>query len=163
MASDQEVYDMTVDVYGDLLITGDFGGTVDFDASAATHNVTSWLQEWFVLKYSAAGTYVNVFTSNGTLVPGNSDAFSSNIITDNAGNIYITGWMRGMFDFDPSQDTNALVTAPADFQVFLAKYTSSGQYCFAEFTGGRFAKGLAISADSTIYLTGWAEDTTDFD
>ena len=161
-----------LDPSGNVLVCGEFRGTnVDFDPSPATAFHTSNGQcDGFVAKYSSTGQYILSITIGG----GNLDKIEGTC-TDAAGNIYITGYFRGSnVDFDPSPAT-ALLSSNGDNggdpgyggDMFLAKYTSTGQYLWAFNVGAGTLgdNGLVVKADpqGNVYVAGYFRVTPDFD
>ncbi|MDX2173100.1 MAG: T9SS type A sorting domain-containing protein [Bacteroidota bacterium] len=83
----------------------------------------------------------------------NEETYQSKI--DLAGNVYITGRIEGVVDFDPSAATYTL----NEFQhCFLAKYDPSGALMWAKVlsgTGTSFGNGLGVDASGNIFVTGY--------
>ncbi|MFH0759918.1 MAG: SBBP repeat-containing protein [Bacteroidota bacterium] len=126
------VHDIFLDPTGNLLITGYFNGTVNFDPGPGTALLTdAGGGDLFFAKYDASGNYLWAKRAGGTQYEvGNS------IITDPAGNIYVSGpFMSTNADFDPGAGTAILGTA-GGYDMYLAKYDPSGNYQWAKRTGG---------------------------
>lgn len=138
-----------------VFIAGYFSGTnVDFDPSAATALFSSKGNlDGFVAKYTPGGDFVWGITIGGT----DRDNIGS-VCTDNAGNVYITGYFRGQnIDFDPSPATFLLSSygdAGADpgfgGDIFVAKYDKNGAFVWAFHLGGTeiYDNGNVISCDA---------------
>jgi hypothetical protein len=89
--------------------------------------------------------------------------------------VYIAGWHSGTTDFDPGSGTfnltssNAAAGAASD--LFLAKYTGSGAFLWADQFGGSVSDqtlssivaGMAVDRNGNAYITGQTYGTTDFD
>jgi len=156
---------------GNVVVTGLFSGTVDFDPSPATFNLTSnGSEDIFVAKYSANGLFQWAFRVGGA----NRDHGLA-ITTDQNNNIIVTGFFRGSnIDFDPSPAV-ANLTSNGDSgvdpgyggDIFLAKYNAAGQYQWAFNMGGSqlYDSGISIAVDpsSNIYLGGYFKEIVDFD
>lgn len=109
---------IVVDNAGNVYATGYFQNTVDFDPGAGTANLASMgNNDIFLVKYDAAGNYVNAKTMGST-----STEVANNIALDGSGNIVIAGVIISTADFDPGAGTAAL-TATNSFDVFIAKYS----------------------------------------
>jgi hypothetical protein len=109
---------ITTDAYGNVYTTGSFEGTVDFDPSAGTTNLTSaGSYDIFIQKLDASGNLVWAKAMGGT----SSDEGQS-ITTDASGNVYTTGSFVGKADFDPSSGTTTLTSAAGYYDIFVAKY-----------------------------------------
>lgn len=172
-SSDQYVSQSATDNLGNKYIIGTFSGSnMDVDPSINITNLSSsGSTDIFVAKYSSTGAFINAFKIGGT----DNDA-GLGICTDNANNIYITGWFRGVnIDFDPSSGV-ANLTSNGDVgtdmgyngEVFVAKYNSSLQYQWAFNLGGPTINdaGLRIKTDnsSNVYVSGSFSGTNvDFD
>lgn len=159
---DDESHHVVIDGNGNAIIIGQFEGTVDFDPSAGTANLTAvGNKDIFVAKYTSAGAYSWAFKIGSV----NYDA-GEGITVDGGGNVYVTGRFQGTADFNPSGVTNNL-TAAGLYDVFVAKYTSSGTYTWAFKIGGSATdQGNFITYDATgyIYVTGKMSNlNVDFD
>ena len=153
--------DMAVDAAGNVYITGEFQGTVDFDPGAGTANlIPAGFFEVYFAKYSTAGAYVwakNIGGANGDIGYG--------IAVDGTGSIYITGYFETTADFDPGAGT-ANLTVGGSNDIFVAKYTSAGNYVWANKIGGigsDLGYNIAFDASSNVYITGSFASTADFD
>lgn len=86
---------------------------------------------------------------------------------DAAGNIFVTGIFNSAADFDPGPGVYNLTTDDKDFSdIFLAKYTASGELVFAFAIGGNYietAYGLAIDVAGNCYITGYFSNDMDLD
>lgn len=99
---------------------------------------------------------------SGTAV-GSDFATITATAVDSSGNVYITGFFRETINFGGTSLTN-----PVHLQddIFIAKYNSSGVNQWAKRIGGSVGdKGLGIGTDSSgnVYVTGYFNDTVDFD
>src|SRR4029434_11182450 len=84
---------ITVDSNGDVLITGNFQGTVDFGGGGLTR---AGLNDIFVAKFSGvdgAHIWSTRFGSTG-------DDFGNGIAVDGSGNVLVAGTFNGTVDFD---------------------------------------------------------------
>ncbi|MGB3008410.1 MAG: SBBP repeat-containing protein, partial [Chitinophagaceae bacterium] len=160
-----------VDANGNVYLCGEFrGSNVDFDPSPANSLFNSnGLSDGFFAKYSSNGQYIFCQTIGGS----NLDKINS-ITTDQAGNIYITGFFRGSnVDFDPSPATYFLTSNGEGGgdpgyggDIFIAKYSSIGQFQWAFNIGGTSLgdNGLSIEADASgnIFVGGYFRESIDF-
>ena len=134
-------HDITLDPNGHLYITGYFGGTnVDFDPGPGTAFLSSQggSGDIFIAKYNYDGTYVWAIQCGGPEYE-----VGNGIAVDLAGNVSITGGFRGSVDFDPGSGTATLSSA-GGYDIFFAKYDSSGNYLWAHDAG---STGDDIGAD----------------
>lgn len=94
-------YGITVDPGGNVLSTGKFAGTGDFDPGPGTFTLSANSTNYangFISKLDTDGNFIwaTAFGASGSLDLGYS------ITTDAFGNIYSLGQYRGTCDFDPS-------------------------------------------------------------
>lgn len=158
---DNSVFDIKLDPASNVYITGYFQGTnIDFDpspASAILNAVGGF--EGFVAKYSSTGQYQFAFQFGGFGID-----VGRGIDLDNAGNIYVTGDFNGTnIDFDPSAGS-ALLSSNGASDIFVGKYTSSGQYVWAfnaGSAGGEISWDIATDNNS-VYVTGGFSGVADF-
>lgn len=158
---------VTVDASGNVLVTGYYAGTVDFDPGAGTFNLTSVGDsiDAFILKLDNDGNLVWARTIGRLDVVGNIDERGYAIATDVSGNVYVTGRFHDIVDFDPGPGTQNL-TAAGSVDIFVLKLDSNGEYLGAEAIGGAaadYSYGITVDSANNIYLTGNFAGTADFD
>ncbi|MEJ7739818.1 MAG: SBBP repeat-containing protein [Chitinophagaceae bacterium] len=150
-----------VDKLGNTYVTGNFTGTADFDPGVDTANLTSaGSNEIFIAKYNASGGYVFAKSIAGT---GSDDGYG--IAIDRMNNIYVTGYFVGTADFDPGAGIANLNSA-GSYDIFVAKYDSSGKYIYAKSVGGSnndFGYGIAVDSSGNVHVTGSFTGTVDVD
>jgi hypothetical protein len=149
-----------IDPFGNVLVTGTFESTVDFDASANNYNLTSPLtNQSFVLKLDNDGNFI---WAGGFI--GTSNGFGYGIDTDAIGNIYSTGFFNGTKDFDPGTAVHNL-TANTGADIYISKLSPLGNFIWVKALGGSgLEEGTAINVDNSnnIYTTGDFETTGNF-
>jgi hypothetical protein len=160
---------IAVDLSGNILVTGSFRGTVDFDITANTFNLTAnGGTDIFVVKLASNGLLVKAISIGGA----NNDSGES-IAVDLSGNVYTTGYFAyptsgtlTTVDFDPG--TSVYWLAPAGARpVYVNKFDSNLNFMWAKQAGGNgvaFA-GLSLALDNlgNVYTTGFHSSTGDFD
>jgi hypothetical protein len=156
---------VATDNAGNVYITGTFKGTVDFDPSAGTANLTSTgsIQDMFIAKYNAGGSYIWAKALSGSY-----QSVSNGIAVDGSGNVYIAGCFAYTVDFDGDAGTANLTAAGTGnaYDIFIAKYDNNGVYQWAKGIGNSShdkAMGLAQDGSGNLYLTGQFSGTVDFD
>ena len=85
----------------------------------------------------------------------------TDLFVDNFGNFYVSGFYEGSLDFNPSSTEIDKLTSNGDYDAFLAKYDSFGNYLWAVSIGGENsekANSVAVDDDGNVYLTGYYED-----
>lgn len=98
---------------------------------------------------------------------GGDKAEQGNSITvDKDGNLYTTGKYSSTGDFDPGVGVFNLNTNVWNHQIFVQKLTPDGDLIWAKgFGGSGYDQGEKIRTDldGNVYVTGWFENTVDFD
>ena len=156
--------DITMDKSGNLIVTGYFTGTVDFDPGPNTMNLVSNLgtQDVFLQKLDANG---NLIWANH--VGNSSSELGMSVRTDSLNNIYVLGQFRNTVDFDPGPGTFNLTAATNSSDVFMQKLDSNGNFIWAKkiLTGSDIKTGFSFCIDNagSIYTAGYFEGKVDFD
>ncbi len=152
--------DITADANNNIIIAGNYSGTIDFDPGAGVQNLTavSSGNSMYMLKLTSAGAYLWV-NSYGTI----GDNYFCGVTTDVAGNIYSTGSFAGTCDFSvPSVTLNSAGSRDA----FVLKVNPQGNYSWVKQFGGSGATavwGYDISVGTNdIYTCGEFNYTADF-
>lgn len=155
---------MTIDDQDNIYLTGTFLDQTDFDPSASTTFLTpaNGTRDTYIVKLNDLGqlVWVKAFPS-----VGGSDA-ATGIAVDQAGNVYTTGQMGGMVDFDPGAGTANL--SPSGFaNTWIAKLNSNGNYEWAHnfgSIGGNGGRDIATDAAGNVFTYLWVNGVTvDFD
>lgn len=153
--------DLSIDNNGDLLITGFFADTVDFDPGAGISNLISkGSYDIFILKLDANGSFIWA-----NLIESGQLGIGSSICSDAQGNVLITGQFSGKTDFDPDT-TDYNITSNGNQDVFILKLDSNGGFTWVYTVGaGSSDAGRKISVDSrgNIYSVGFSTAGADFD
>ncbi len=160
-AGDDRGMEVLADASGNVLLTGNFSQTVDFDPGAGVTNLTSaGTTDIFLARFSPGGVMQWV-----KQIGGSSGDEVRDMAFDNAGNIFLTGNFFMTSDFDPGPALANLTSAAAS-DIFIAKYDPSGNYLWASRFGGSGTDGgSALKTDNAgnILLTGIFAGTVDFD
>ncbi|WP_118953139.1 SBBP repeat-containing protein [Taibaiella helva] len=158
---------------GDVLVTGNFRGTADFNPGAAVDNLTagSSLGDVFIARLDNGGNYIWAKRIGGT-----DQTTSKGIRTDADGNIFTLGAFAGTTDFDPGAGVANMTTAPGPFSwpttnIFVSKLDAAGNYIWARqmgvpeniYSGSPMPFALAADVSGNTYITGRFSDTVDFD
>lgn len=154
-------FSSTVDLNGDILITGSFANTVDFDPGPGVVNHTSnGNVDIFIQKLDNAGNFLWAKTIGGTDLDRGYD-----ITTDSNGNIYVVGGFFNTVDFDPGPSVSNL-TSIGSTDAFVLKLDPSGNFLWVKSFGSDNNQDWAYSCatdGSNIYLTGTFRGIVDFD
>ena len=152
---------VAVDSNGNVLIAGDFSGTVDFDPSDGTTNLTSNGEgDIFISKFDPAGNFLWAKGFGGTSV--DSGIF---LAIDLSGNIAVTGIFSNAVDFDPGVGTSTL-TSDGDWDIYVSKFDTNGNLLWSKRRGGTgrdIGDGVAFDSAGNVYSSGIFSGTVDFD
>ena len=149
---------------GDVVLTGYFSGTVDFDQSAATFNLTaSGSRDAFMVKYDGLGNFLWAFSTGGNSTSSGFDEASS-VVIDSNGDICVVGMFATTVDFDPGPGVQNLSASFLSNKgaFYFAKYDLNGNYIFAyrllQNMGNYFldqSPKIAVDVNNNFYITGW--------
>lgn len=160
-AYDDIGYSITSDANGNVLTTGTFYGTVDFDPGPGTYTVPGQANDVFVLKLNSSGNFVWAKQFTGT---ASDQGFS--IFLDSYENIYTSGTFGSTVDFDPGPGVFNL-NAVSSYRFFISKLDNSGNFNWALMVGDATydSRALSVVADNSgsVYSTGYFKGTSDFD
>jgi hypothetical protein len=153
----------------------DFGQGVATDATGNVYITgytfsTSGIATSSAYKTSGGGTYNDAllakFSSSGSLswatyYGGSDQDFGKGVAIDTSGNVYITGYTfstSGIATSSAYQTSNA-----GNYDVFLAKFSSSGTLSWATYYGGSdfdLGYGVAMDGSGNVFITGYTHSTS---
>lgn len=152
---------ISIDVTGNLLVTGSFQGIVNFNTSSGNNSlISNGYSDIFIAKYSADGNLLWANCEGSSL----NDAGNS-ICVSKSGNIYVTGFFSGTPDFNTGTDIFNMQSV-GGIDIFIQKFDSAGKFIWAKQAGGPGADeglGIAIDNSENVYTTGRFDSTADFD
>lgn len=158
--SDEEGKSVSIDKSGNILLTGFFNGSVDFNPG---------LGDYFMAAKAARDGYVVKLNKTGDLVfskvvGGNGFDAGQTILTDAGNNIYTVGYFTQPVDFDPSIN-DAFLNPGMSSSIFIQKLDSAGLYQWAKsfnatITG--YSQSAGLDYLGNIYLTGYFSAPIDF-
>jgi len=150
--ADDNGYAVAIDKNGNILFTGSFDGSIDFGGGPLN---TAGGTDIFLAKYSPAGAYVWANRYGG----GGTDAGYA-VATDSVGRVVLTGHFGDTVDFG-----GGTISSGGVFDTFLAKFSPTGAYIWADGYGGSLVDegfGMAVDKDDNILFTGTFESVVDF-
>ncbi len=158
---------VVVDPLGNVVMTGRFARTMTLGNGADTVSLacSGWPGD-----PGDADVFMAKFDPFGQLmwacgIGGDQENMPRGIATDLDANIFVTGRTRGTIDLDPGPGT-AWRSAAGEFDAFLAKYDTDGQFEWG-FTVGNteHERGLNVATDAagSAFITGWIMLDVDFD
>ena len=166
-----QVKDVTVDRDGNVVMAGEFYGSVDFDpgvgvdiltALANTGSNPQW--NWLgavVWKLNSDGNYLWAKAYDGPLFDT-----GVSVAIDGDGNIAFSGAVADTVDFDPSPEkTLAPSSLGGMADVFVSVFTPSGVLKWANrfgSSGYEVGQSVAFDGAGALYVSGSFQRTTDF-
>ncbi|MFO0436495.1 MAG: SBBP repeat-containing protein [Sphingobacteriaceae bacterium] len=154
-------FDITLDAIGNVYSTGYFSGTTDFDPNSSVFNLTSnGSNDAYVSKLDNSGNFIWAKCFGGI----NNDVGRA-ITIDNESNVYVTGSFQSNADFDPGTGSFLLTSAGLN-DIYINKLDVNGNFQCASAMGGTGEEmGFSIATNSNyeIFVTGFFENTVDFD
>ncbi|MFN0214344.1 MAG: SBBP repeat-containing protein [Saprospiraceae bacterium] len=97
---------------------------------------------------------------------GNNKDVGNGLEIDANGNVYTTGIYQGTVDFDPGPGQFNLISLNSTVDIFIQKLDPAGNFIWAKSIRGMNwdqAWDMVLDAQGNIYLTGYFQDSTDFD
>ncbi|MBK7970514.1 MAG: SBBP repeat-containing protein [Bacteroidetes bacterium] len=155
-------HSLSVDDSGNVLITGSFSYTVDFDPGPGIYNLSSsgGNDDAFICKLNGSGSLQWAIDFGN-----NSWDFGFDITTDSLGNIYATGSFSGSVDFDPGPGAFIYSTITGASHTYILKLTSTGNFIWAKQFGAGwsvYAYTLKLDNLGNIYTSGDFAGICDF-
>ncbi|GAB3700926.1 SBBP repeat-containing protein [Spirosoma flavus] len=146
--------------FGEILITGHFYETADFDPGPNTFNLNSTgNSDIFITKLDASGNLIWARRTGGS----NFD-FGISLVY-RSGYIYTVGQFEGTIDADPYILGLYNLTSAGDDDAVLSKLDESGNLVWAKQFGGTgsdYGSSVAVDGLGDVYLAGYFENTADF-
>ena len=168
-------YAIATDSQNNVVITGGFKGTVDFDPGAGTFSLTSFGgEDIFVAKLDPSGNFMWAKQMGGT-----GSEWAAGITVDGSDNILLTGNFKETSDF-----SGVSLSTDESMDVFVCKLANDGtQLWVKQFEGvvtgtsagasegappvsvGSYGIGKGIVTDNSgnVYTTGYYKGNVDFD
>lgn len=155
---------LTIDLNDNLIITGSYAGTVDFDPNAGTNNVTSAASiSGYILKLNSNGNFVWVYS-----IEGGATTQGYSLTSNNTNEIFAIGYYDitgGSADFEPGSGVTNL-TSIGSSDIYILKLTSTGNFqnvVGISGTSSDFPGKITIDNNGLLYITGQFIGTTDLD
>lgn len=159
-ASEESGVTLITDSNGDIIVSGTFNGTLDFDPGPGTAVRTATAYSAYIAKYTSDGElmWVNEFLSTHSVHLGDLEIDASD-------NVYAAGVFYQDIDLLPGTGTNLITTL--NYQAIMMKMTSNGSIVFTyttETTTGQSAvNNLAVNAFNEVYMTNFQYGVADYD
>jgi len=150
---------VAVDSGGNVVVVGQYQGTVDFGAGLVTSytNPSSGpTVDVFVAKYSSSGSPIW-----SRSIGGDASDSANAVAVDSSGNVVVTGYQASSsVDYG-----GGMLGMRGGTDVFVAKYSSTGGYVWAKTVGGTGydgGTGVAVDGTGNVYVAGYFELSADF-
>lgn len=153
--------DIAVDANGNVLTTGYFLNTIDFDPGPGLKKLKSSAGAYdiYISKLNSVGNYVWVVG-----LGANTNDLGKSIDVDQGGNVYTSGTFSSTVDFNPGTAKFNLKSAGLE-DVFVCKLTSSGGFEWAVNLGGTGyddCPSMDVTPSNDVLTTGTFQGTADF-
>ncbi|MBL4586176.1 MAG: T9SS type A sorting domain-containing protein, partial [Flavobacteriales bacterium] len=148
---------LSIDVFGNAVISGGFSGTMDADSGPGIFELQG-SQSTFLVKLDAFGNFIWAGT-----IAGSSSGVNSSITTNPLGDIHVTGGFRYTADLDPNEDTlnltsngyyDAFVLKLSNCVTFMDSYDAQGCNQFTSPSGNYTWTESGIYNDYVAYGSG---------
>ncbi|MDR6806965.1 hypothetical protein J2Y45_004157 [Dyadobacter sp. BE34] len=151
---------IAVDASGNLVITGSFRGTADFNPGGGVAELSTRVTsgtETFILKLDSNGNYswaVRLADVSAEVV---TNGTGNDIKTDGAGNIYVAGNFSNTVDFNPGSGVSALTSAGGWTDSYVLKLAPDGTFIWARRMGGPLNDNgttLDVDGNGNVFVGG---------
>lgn len=159
------IYSISCDNQGNVLATGNFHGTSIFsklnsDTTVVASNSNANI---FIARYNQSNGDINLLMTHGG-TNSNSGIVGKSIISDNNGNIHLSGFFYGTISLNNNIILNTTIQNNTD--AFFSKLNpNTKQWVWAKQCGGKQGEsGLSLVKDSenNMYLSGMHGDSATF-
>lgn len=172
-AGNSAINDFTIDLDGNIYITGFYSGTGDFDPGPGVFNLygtaefyKGFYENAFILKLNNNGDFVWAKSHGGIGCEGCEGRL---IAISPKGEVYIAGEFFGTTDFDPSPGKFNLTSGNYRNHfyedIFISKLDASGEFIWAKSMGGNLrdiVNAISLDPSGNVYTTGSFMETADF-
>lgn len=157
--SDDDIGSISSDASGNVIVTGMFKSpTIMFGTTTLT-NAGSGTSDIFLAKYDVSGNVIWAKTAGDI-----SDDEGRSVSIDTAGNIYMTGFFADTsIVFGNYTLTNTFNSNSFFYDIFIVKYSLSGNVVWAKSTGGNsddVGNSVSVDVNGNVFVTGYFWSTT---
>jgi hypothetical protein len=151
---DNWAHDLVMTNEEDLLVTGHFTGTLDFNTGPGTFEMTATNSDPYIWKLDLDGNFIWSVQFEGVSFDQGRD-----ITLDEHGNIYSTGWFGDVSDFDPGPGNYSLTSSGGNDKDdgFITKLSPDGHFIWAESVGGvedDYGREVNVDRFGYVFITG---------
>jgi hypothetical protein len=144
---------VAIDGSNNMIMTGNFYGTVDFGGGALT---SEGEQDIYLVKFDAAGNHI--WSDRFGTVDEQQHAIK--VATDGSDNVILTGEFEGTVDFGGGG-----ITSAGSYDVYVAKFDAAGNHmwsqCFGD-TSVQWGRGVATDGNGNVIVAGTSNGSIDF-
>lgn len=155
----EDASSVAVDAAGNVIITGKFNQTCDFDPGVGVYNLTSAGQyDYFVEKLDPSGNFLWVKSAENS-ANGNGE----HVVVDAAQNVFVIGSFTGSMSFD---GINTVSTSASNVSNFMEKLDMNGNHVWVKqlVTNCCFnVTNMKADAEGNIYACAYFSGTIDVD
>ncbi|MBC7413060.1 MAG: T9SS type A sorting domain-containing protein [Bacteroidia bacterium] len=149
---------ISLDKNANILITGAFNDSTDFDPSANTASlIPKGFDDVFVAKYDSSGNYIWAKQFSGQL-----DEVGTAICADEQGNVCTSGYFLDNVDFNPGAAVLNL-NSSGQFSPFVVKLDKNGNFLWAKKLSGARSYAIRTDKQNNLYAGGDFWQAADFD
>jgi uncharacterized protein (AIM24 family) len=144
--------EVAVDGSGNVIVTGEFAGAVNFGGGVLTSAGGS---DIFVAKFDASGNHIWSDRFGDT-----SSDVGYSVTVDGGGNVVATGHFAGTVNFGGGPLTSA-----GSIDIFVAKFDAGGNHIWSQHFGdadGQLGRSVAVDGSGNVIITGELWGTADF-
>ena len=144
-SENQDVASVAVDSSGNVIVMGDFSGTVDFGGGSLT---SAGMTDVFVAKFGPSGNHLwSQRFGDGTYQT------AVDVAVDTSGNVIVTGYFHGTIDLG-----GGVFASSGENDMFLAKFDPSGNHLWSDRFGDvgyDYVAGVACDRPGNIVIAGF--------
>ncbi len=153
---------ISVGCCGIIYVTGDFAGTIDLDPDSATEDPHDSNGDYdsFLSRYDSSGDFHWGITWGGA-----GDDGTGAVALDGTRSVYVVGGFEGTVDFDPGAGEE-FHDPIGSGDIYLSRFSPDGTFQWVRTWDAMYpfdGDGLAADEYGYAYLTGFFNDTVDFD
>lgn len=156
---------LSIDPFGNVIMTGSFASTVDFNPGPGVFNITQISiagDDIFVSKLDSLGNFLWAKQFGGA-----GAGYGAYVSTNTIGDVFTTGHFDGVTDFNPGPGSaNFTQIGLSGADMYIVKLSPTGNFFWAKQIGGPtydYAYAIEPDALGNVYYTGFFEGTVDFD
>ncbi|HRD39148.1 MAG TPA: T9SS type A sorting domain-containing protein, partial [Bacteroidia bacterium] len=160
--SNDEAYSVIHDASGNVIITGYFADTVDFDPGPLTYTLAGVNGSVFISKLDVNGDFVWAKE-----IGNNVSVYSHALCLDKSKNVYVSGYFNYTVDFDPGPTSYTLSSGLGD-DAFMLKLDPNGNFVWAKQFAANYpyfciARSMKSDKDNNLFILCDFEGTVNLD